>query len=72
MTPLKALSHLPDLDGRRFGLIEIGTKGVETIRNEYRTLLDIAAAVCGVTPEALTIEMLAALDLSAVRARQNP
>lgn len=51
---LKTLNLIPDTDGRRFASTTFGSDQTTTIRREFVLLRQLAAAVCGCEPEALT------------------
>lgn len=67
--PFKTPSIVLDLSGRRFSTISMGSDAASTVREEHSQLLAVAAAVCGCSVETLTREMVASLDLSALRER---
>ncbi len=58
---METLSILPELQGRRFGSVAVGYDRIDTIRAEFATLLGLAAIVCGVERDKVTVRMVEAL-----------
>jgi hypothetical protein len=54
-TTMESLRSLPDISGRRFGNIAIGYDRIDQIRMEMGTLETLAALLCGVEREKLTL-----------------
>lgn len=54
------LEILPAPDGRRFTTVTVGMTHCQTIRDEFTELRGVAADICGIAPEELTVDHLAA------------
>lgn len=66
------LTHLPDMNSRRYGLLELGTSNVETIRAEHILLKNACAALLGVEADQLTQEQVEALASRRLAPLQTP
>jgi hypothetical protein len=55
---METLRTLPNLEGRRFGVITIGYDRIEQIRTELSVLESLAAVLCNCDREALTVPMV--------------
>ena len=60
---METLTTLPDLEGRRFGSLNLGYDRIQKIREEHSTLLSLAALLLGVDPTEVTAKQVAALVL---------
>lgn len=61
MPRFATMRELPEMSGRRYGLLELGTQKVELLRAEHLTLVSACAALLGVPADDLTTEAVAAL-----------
>ena len=61
--PLESLSRLPANDGHRFGTVTVGFDKINVMRDEFLALRDLAAVVCGVEPELLSLHDLSAMSV---------
>jgi hypothetical protein len=56
--PLTTLGLIPAVDGKRFGQFTLGYDRATSIRQEFVELANLAAAVCGVPRDEVTIAHL--------------
>lgn len=61
MPQFQTLKLVPDMQGRRYGLLELGTTNVEVVRREHNRLIATCAKLLGVAPDDLTTEEVEAL-----------
>ena len=60
MRTFQTLNLLPDLAGRRFATISVGTQNVTQIRDEHSLLRSAVAIAMGIPADELTIESVEA------------